>query len=168
MPRGRSKNNSAGAAQDSAAKLGFEAKLWRAADALRNNQQYGCGRIQARRARSDFPQIHFRRIRGEAARSCRRKICRKSSLMAEFNLTQEEANILIAMEKHRVNEDHGDFPMRGQSLTLPLQSADKRAIPARSEPRSDRSPQDQNAKSRAAGRSARPSRSRRCAASQSG
>jgi type I restriction enzyme M protein len=37
MPRGRSKNNSAGAAQDSAAKLGFEAKLWRAADALRNN-----------------------------------------------------------------------------------------------------------------------------------
>jgi hypothetical protein len=46
--------------------------------------------------------------------------------MAEINLTQEEANVLIAMEKHRANEDHSDFPMRGQSLTLPLQSTDKR------------------------------------------
>src|SRR5437667_12077454 len=46
--------------------------------------------------------------------------------MAEINLTQEEANILIAMEKRRANEDRSDFPMRGQSLTLPLLSADKR------------------------------------------
>jgi hypothetical protein len=46
--------------------------------------------------------------------------------MAEIILTQEEANILIAMEKHRANEDHSDFPMRGQSLTLPLLSGDKR------------------------------------------
>jgi len=46
--------------------------------------------------------------------------------MAEINLTQEEANILIAMEKHRANEDHSDFPMRGQWLTLPLLSGDKR------------------------------------------
>jgi type I restriction enzyme M protein len=37
MVRGRSKGNGAGAVQDSAAKLGFEAKLWQAADALRNN-----------------------------------------------------------------------------------------------------------------------------------
>jgi type I restriction enzyme M protein len=37
MPRGRPKNNAADAAQDSAARLGFEAKLWQAADALRNN-----------------------------------------------------------------------------------------------------------------------------------
>jgi hypothetical protein len=46
--------------------------------------------------------------------------------MAEINLTQEEANVSIAMEKRRANEDRSDFPMRGQSLTLPLQSADKR------------------------------------------
>lgn len=46
--------------------------------------------------------------------------------MAEINLTQEEANVLIAMEKHRANEDRSDFPMRGQSLTLPLLSVDKR------------------------------------------
>jgi type I restriction enzyme M protein len=37
MPRGRPKSNGAGAAGDSTAKLGFEAKLWQAADALRNN-----------------------------------------------------------------------------------------------------------------------------------
>src|ERR1700737_1603171 len=37
MARGRSKGNGAGAVQDSAAKLGFEAKLWQAAHALRNN-----------------------------------------------------------------------------------------------------------------------------------
>src|SRR5712671_7489027 len=37
MARGRSKGNGAGAVQDSVAKLGFEAKLWQAADALRNN-----------------------------------------------------------------------------------------------------------------------------------
>ncbi|MDE2180209.1 MAG: hypothetical protein KGJ40_05075 [candidate division NC10 bacterium] len=46
--------------------------------------------------------------------------------MADMNLTQAEADTLIAMEKHRVNEDRSDFPMGGQSLILPLQSADKR------------------------------------------
>lgn len=46
--------------------------------------------------------------------------------MADMNLTQAEADALIAMEKHRVNEDRNDFPVGGQSLVLPLQSLDKR------------------------------------------
>jgi hypothetical protein len=46
--------------------------------------------------------------------------------MADINLTQAEADALIAMEKHRVNEDRNDFPMRGESVSLPLQSADRR------------------------------------------
>ena len=46
--------------------------------------------------------------------------------MADLYLTQAEADALIAMEKHRVNEDRHDFPMAGDSLTLPLQSSDKR------------------------------------------
>lgn len=46
--------------------------------------------------------------------------------MADSNLTQAEADALIALEKHRVNEDRRDFPMGGQSLVLPLQSSDKR------------------------------------------
>ena len=46
--------------------------------------------------------------------------------MAEVNLTQSEADALIAMEKHRVNDERSDFPMGGQSLVLPLQSPDKR------------------------------------------
>lgn len=46
--------------------------------------------------------------------------------MAEINLTQSEADVLIAMEKHRANEEHNGFPMGGQSLILPLCSPDKR------------------------------------------
>jgi len=46
--------------------------------------------------------------------------------MADMNLTQAEADALIALEKHRVNEERSDFPMGGQSLVLPLQSTDKR------------------------------------------
>ena len=46
--------------------------------------------------------------------------------MADINLTQSEADALIAMEKHRDNEEYTDFPMGGQSVTLPLQSADNR------------------------------------------
>ena len=47
-------------------------------------------------------------------------------MMAETNLTQAEAEALIAMEKHRVNEESSDFPKDGESVTLPLQSADRR------------------------------------------
>ena len=46
--------------------------------------------------------------------------------MADINLTQAEADALIAMEKHRVTDERTDFPMGGESKILPLQSADKR------------------------------------------
>ncbi len=46
--------------------------------------------------------------------------------MTDLNLTQAEADALIAMEKHRVTDDPHDFPMAGDSLVLPLQSSDKR------------------------------------------
>ena len=46
--------------------------------------------------------------------------------MADINLAQGEADALIAMEKHRVNEDWHDFPALGGSLVIPLQSADRR------------------------------------------
>ena len=46
--------------------------------------------------------------------------------MAEINLTQADADALIAMEKWRVNEERSSFPGRGQKLTLPLQSINKR------------------------------------------
>lgn len=46
--------------------------------------------------------------------------------MAELNLTQAEADALIAMEKHRVNDERSAFPMGGQSIVLPLQSPDRR------------------------------------------
>ena len=46
--------------------------------------------------------------------------------MAEINLTQAEADALIAMEKRRASDERVDFPMGGESLVLPLQSADRR------------------------------------------
>lgn len=46
--------------------------------------------------------------------------------MADINLTQAEADALLTMEKHRVNEEHHTFPTVGQALTVPLQSSDRR------------------------------------------
>lgn len=46
--------------------------------------------------------------------------------MPDTNLSQAEADALIAMEKHRASEERQIFPMGGQSLTLPLHSPDKR------------------------------------------
>lgn len=46
--------------------------------------------------------------------------------MADITLTQAEADVLIAMEKHRANDEPHEFPMHGQSLVLPLHSADRR------------------------------------------
>jgi len=46
--------------------------------------------------------------------------------MADISLTQIEADLLIAMEKHRVSEARSSFPVGGQSLVLALQSSDHR------------------------------------------
>ena len=46
--------------------------------------------------------------------------------MADVNLTQAEADALIEMEKHRVNDDQTNFPMGGESAVVPLQSVDRR------------------------------------------
>lgn len=46
--------------------------------------------------------------------------------MADISLTQIEADLLIAMEKHRVSEARSSFPVGGQSLVLSLQSSDHR------------------------------------------
>jgi hypothetical protein len=46
--------------------------------------------------------------------------------MAEIDLTQLEADGLIAMEKHRTDDKEWRFPGPGQRLSIPLTSADKR------------------------------------------
>jgi len=46
--------------------------------------------------------------------------------MADIELTQAEADALIGMEKHRANEETHVFPLGGQALVVPLESADKR------------------------------------------
>jgi hypothetical protein len=46
--------------------------------------------------------------------------------MGETNLTQAEADALIAMPKQRTNDDKWDYPATGGSVSIPLASLDKR------------------------------------------
>lgn len=46
--------------------------------------------------------------------------------MTSVDLTQAEADHLLAMEKHRSNEEQHGFPLAGGKAALPLHSADKR------------------------------------------
>lgn len=46
--------------------------------------------------------------------------------MADMHLTQVEADALLAMAKHRSDEERYAFPMGGQSLSIALRSADHR------------------------------------------
>jgi hypothetical protein len=46
--------------------------------------------------------------------------------VADIDLNQQEADSLMEMEKHRVNNDEWNFPKPGERLTIPLQSPDKR------------------------------------------
>lgn len=46
--------------------------------------------------------------------------------MAELNLTQAEANALIALAKHQVDETEWDYPDLGGAVSIPLVSADRR------------------------------------------
>lgn len=46
--------------------------------------------------------------------------------MADINITQEEADKLTAMEKHRVDEREWIFPTPGEGFAIPLTSLGKR------------------------------------------
>ena len=46
--------------------------------------------------------------------------------MADLDLTQTEADTLIAMPKVKVNDDPYDYPGGGGALIVPLASQDKR------------------------------------------
>jgi hypothetical protein len=46
--------------------------------------------------------------------------------VAEINLTQSEADALIAMEKVKLDNNRWDYPSLGGSLRIPLSSKDKR------------------------------------------
>ena len=46
--------------------------------------------------------------------------------MADIDLTQEQADGLITMEKHRESDSRLDFPGPGERLAIPLTSPDKR------------------------------------------
>ena len=48
--------------------------------------------------------------------------------MADTNLTQAEADTLMEMEKHRVDDERTDFPGEGQRANIPLHSRDRREL----------------------------------------
>jgi hypothetical protein len=55
--------------------------------------------------------------------------------MADINLTQDEADKLMAMEKRAVDEKEWLFPAPGDRVAIPLTSLDKREKPASPERR---------------------------------
>ena len=46
--------------------------------------------------------------------------------VADINLTQEDADALLAMEKHKVDDIPYEYPSLGGGVRIPLQSLDKR------------------------------------------
>lgn len=46
--------------------------------------------------------------------------------MADLNLTQAEADALLAIEKHRVDDQEWEYPITGGKLSVPLISVDRR------------------------------------------
>jgi len=46
--------------------------------------------------------------------------------MTDVNLSQSEADALIAMTKYRINEAQWDFPSLGGTASIPLRSEDKK------------------------------------------
>ncbi len=46
--------------------------------------------------------------------------------MADINLTQEDADALLAMEKHRADDTAYEYPSLGGAIRVPLLSPDKR------------------------------------------
>ena len=46
--------------------------------------------------------------------------------MSDINLTQAEADALIALEKHRIEDDVRNFPSHGESVSIPLTSSDRK------------------------------------------
>lgn len=46
--------------------------------------------------------------------------------MADINLTQADADALLAMEKHKVDDSEHEYPSLGGGIRVPLQSPDKR------------------------------------------
>jgi hypothetical protein len=46
--------------------------------------------------------------------------------MPDISLTQAEADALIALEKHRIDDNSRNFPSAGESVSIPLTSSDRK------------------------------------------
>ena len=48
--------------------------------------------------------------------------------VADISLTQANADVLLAMEKHKVEDTPHEYPSLGGGVRIPLQSPDKREL----------------------------------------
>jgi len=48
--------------------------------------------------------------------------------LADINLTQADADVLLSMEKHKVDDTPYEYPSLGGGVRIPLQSLDKREL----------------------------------------
>jgi hypothetical protein len=48
--------------------------------------------------------------------------------VADINLTQADADVLLAMEKHKLEDTPYEYPSLGGGVRIPLQSPDKREL----------------------------------------
>jgi hypothetical protein len=48
--------------------------------------------------------------------------------LADVNLTQAEADVLLVMEKHKVDDTPYEYPSLGGGIRIPLQSLDKHEL----------------------------------------
>jgi hypothetical protein len=52
----------------------------------------------------------------------------EDAILADVNLTQADADALLAMEKHKIDDSVYDYPSLGGGIRIPLQSPDKREL----------------------------------------
>lgn len=57
--------------------------------------------------------------------------------MADINLTQEDADALLAMEKHKADDAVYEYPSLGGGIRVPLLSPDKRVHSRLVEPKEE-------------------------------
>lgn len=81
--------------------------------------QCATGQLSAAPVESSFARFWFRRCYDGAA-------AERLGDLADINLTQADADALLAMEKHKADDAEHEYPSLGGSIRVPLVSPDRR------------------------------------------
>jgi uncharacterized protein DUF6978 len=69
-----------------------------------------------------------RAVRREVELECITTVLGQGRRVADINLTQADADVLLAMEKHKIEDTPYEYPSLGGGVRIPLQSTDKREL----------------------------------------